>query len=70
MRKIIYQRLYNLRMLNNNFSTSLMKFRNAKFNDVLIADIPFGSYESMDEYSNEELLNLFERIIRLVAKQT
>lgn len=70
MRKIIYNRLYNLRMLNNNFSTDLMKFKNARFNGVLFTDIPFGSYESMDEYSNEELLNLFETVTRLVAKQS
>ena len=69
MREAIYERLVIIRAINHKFSPRLMRFRNAEFNNVHLSEIKFGSNEDMNEYSDEELLALYEKIIRLTSKQ-
>jgi hypothetical protein len=70
MRELLIDRLAELHNRNDGFSKSLLKFQNIRFNTTHVSDMQFGSYEYMSQFSDEELLALFELIVRVVNKQS
>ena len=70
MKKLILQRLLELYKSNNYFSINLMKWRTFNLYSTPIQDIPFNDFEEMDsQFTDEQILNMFEMIVRKCSKQ-
>lgn len=67
MRKVIYSELERLHKLSGGFP--YRNWRWGSFKDVKLEDITFGSFKFMDEYTDEELLQLYSLIYRQYCKQ-
>jgi len=69
MRIRIYERLQEIKNYHNGFSPKSMRWGNRTFKGVLLNDIPLGDYEFMDSYTDSELLELLEMLVRQMNKQ-
>jgi hypothetical protein len=64
MRQIILKRLEDIKKAQNGFPTSLMRWQKFKGpNDTPLKDVIF------DSIPDEELIQLFERVVRQCSKQ-
>ena len=63
MRTLLLNRIDEISKGENDFSKSLMRWRNVLIKDVHISKVVFV------ELTDEELLEAFERIVRQVYKQ-
>ena len=70
MKKLILQRLYNIYTLNNKFTKNLMRWRTFEIYSTPIQNIPFDNFTEMeDQFTDEQILNMFEMIVRKCSKQ-
>lgn len=60
MRDLLIKRLKELKDKENNFSKGLMKYNNVYHNNTHISELNFNTL------NNNELLTLFERIVRII----
>ena len=68
MRLAILERISVIRQSQSHFTPAIMKWKNVRFNNVHVSEIPYGDYEAMSEYTDEELVSLFELIVRQANK--
>ena len=68
MREVIYNELMRLSNLHKGFPSHNWRW-NREFNGVKLQDIPFGDWETMNEYDDDELLQLYSLIHRQYCKQ-
>lgn len=68
MRKVIYEALEKLQSESNGFPYYSWRW-NRTFLDKKLQDIPFGSYEEMDKFTDQQLLELYTLICRQWCRQ-
>lgn len=68
MRQILIKRLEDIAIREKDFPASLMRWRNTNFRGWCLHMINFSALESYD-FTDEDLLDLYEYIIRRLSKQ-
>jgi hypothetical protein len=63
MRKLLTQRLNELKRLNENFTKSLMRWQNFMVNGIHISECKF------EDLNDDDLLYIFEAVIKRCSKQ-
>jgi len=63
MREKIIARLEEIRERENNFSWQTMRWRGMKYNDIPLGILRF------EILNDEQLLDMYERIVRRLSKQ-
>jgi predicted house-cleaning noncanonical NTP pyrophosphatase (MazG superfamily) len=68
MRELIIDRIIEISEANDRFHPALMRWRERKFKGILLSDLQIGSTEYMNQFSDKELLTLFEKIVIIAGK--
>jgi hypothetical protein len=68
MRTLLIKRMIELRELNKNFPEDTMRWRNFTFDGIHISKIKF-TFKYLVKYTDEELIGLFERIVKRYYQQ-
>ena len=69
MREKILDRIIEISKRNNGFDQGLMRWKGKKFEGILVSDMDTAVTAYMNQFSDDDLLRLFEWIIRIDAKQ-
>lgn len=64
MRELLIDRIIEISKRNNGFSQGLMRWKGKTFKGILLSDLQTAVNSYMDKFSDEEILELFELIVR------
>jgi len=69
MREQLLDRIIEISKRNNGFNQGLMRWKGKTFKGILLSDMDTAVTAYMNQFTDDDLLVLFEMIIRLDAKQ-
>ena len=69
MREKLIDRIIEISKRNNGFDQGLMKWKNRKFKGILLSDMDTAVTAYMNQFTDDDLLTLFEMIVKLNSKQ-
>lgn len=69
MREKLIDRIIEISKRNNGFDQGLMRWKGKTFKGILLSDLQTAVTAYMNQFTDDDLLALFEMIIKLNAKQ-
>lgn len=69
MREIVIDRIIEISKRNSGFSQSTMRWKNRTFKGIPLCDLQTAVSSYMNQFSDDEILVLFEMIVRQDTKQ-
>ena len=69
MREKLIDRIIEISKCNSGFSQGTMRWKDRKFKGILLSDLQTAVTAYMNQFTDDDLLVLFEMIIRTDTKQ-
>ena len=69
MREVIIDRIIEISKHNNGFDQGLMRWKGKNFKGILLSDLQTAVTAYMNQFTDDDLLVLFEMIVRIDCKQ-
>jgi predicted house-cleaning noncanonical NTP pyrophosphatase (MazG superfamily) len=69
MREKLIDRIIEISKRNNGFSQGLQRWKDKKFKGILLSDLQTAVTAYMNQFTDDDLLVLFEMIVRQDQKQ-
>ena len=69
MREKLIDRIIEISKRNNGFDQGLMRWKNKNFKGILLSDLQTAVTAYMNQFTDDDLLVLFEMIVRIDCKQ-
>ena len=69
MREKLINKIIEISFRNSGFSQSTMRWKGRTFKGILLSDLQIGVTDYMNQFTDDDLLVLFEIIVRQDTKQ-
>lgn len=69
MREKVIDRIIEISKRNNGFDQGLMRWRDKRFKGILLSDLQTAVTAYMNQFTDDDLLALFEMIVKINYKQ-
>jgi predicted house-cleaning noncanonical NTP pyrophosphatase (MazG superfamily) len=69
MREKLIDRIIEISKRNNGFGQRLMRWKGKSFKGILLSDLQTAVTEYMNQFTDDDLLALFEMIVKIDSKQ-
>ena len=69
MREKLLDRIIEISKHNHGFDQGLMRWKNRKFKGILLSDLQTAVTAYMNQFTDDDLLELFETIVTINTRQ-